>query len=111
MIEGLKLDVRAEELKTRIGARIAEHQARVDAYARQLKRLADIEPEPDDDDVVSEIRGGGSPRSAVERKHQQHSERVSLLTFLRDHLVEGEVYRLSQEDLRFAEFLPDRYGW
>ena len=111
MIEGLKLDVRTEELKTRIGARIAEHQAKVDGYARQLQRLVDIGPDPEDDSVLSEFRGGGSPRSAVERKHQQHSERVALLTFLRDHLVEGEIYRLSQEDLRFAEFLPDRFGW
>jgi hypothetical protein len=40
-----------------------------------------------------------------------HAERLALLTFLRDHLVAGEVYRLDEEDLKFAELLPDRYGW
>lgn len=111
MIEGLKLDVRAEELVARLDERVAVHQAKADAYSAQLRRLGAIGPDPEDDDVMADLRGNGSPRHSLERKHQQHSERIALLTFLRDHLVPGEVYRLSQEDLRFAEFLPDRYGW
>ena len=85
--------------------------AKVDAYAAQIRRLGDIGPDPEDNDVVAELRGGGSPRHSLERKHHQHKERAALLTFLRDHLVAGEVYRLDQEDLRFAELLPDWYAW
>jgi hypothetical protein len=111
MIEGLKLDVKAEELATRLDERIAAHTAKVEAYAAQLERLGDLGPDPSDDDVMSELRGRGSPRRSLERKHQEHRERVALLTFVRDHLVAGEVYRLDDQDLRFAELLPDRYGW
>ena len=82
MIEGLKLDVRAEELVARLDERAAAHQAKVDAYSAQLRRLGDLGPDPEDDDAVAELRGHGSPRHSLERKHQQHSERVVLLTFL-----------------------------
>ena len=61
--------------------------------------------------MVAELRGRGSPRHGLERKHQEHPARVALLTFLRDHLVAGEMYRLGEEDLRFGELLPDRFGW
>jgi hypothetical protein len=111
MIEGLKLDVRAEELVAKLDERVAMHRAKAEAYGAQLRRLGDIGPDPEDEDVVAELRGRGSPRHSLERKHHEHTERVALLTFLRDHLVGGEVYRLSDEDLRFAELLPDRYGW
>jgi len=111
MVEGLKLDVRAEELVARLDERVSAHRAKVDAYAAQLRRLGDIGPDPDDDDGMAELRGRGSPRRSLEQKHQQHTERAALLTFLRDHLVAGEIYRLSEEDLRFAELLPDRYAW
>ncbi len=61
---------------------------------------------------MAELRGRGSPRRGLEQQHQQHLERAELLTFLRNHLVSGEVYRLSEEDLRFAELLPtNRYTW
>jgi hypothetical protein len=111
VIDGLKLDVKSEELVARLDERIAVHRAKVEAYGAQLRKLGDIGPDPDDDDVVAELRGGGSPRHGLERKHQRHIERVEWLTFVRDHLVSGEVYRMSEEDLRFAELLPDRCRW
>ena len=111
MIHGLKLDVPAEELVTRLDERIARHRAKVDAYQAQLHRLGEIGPDPEDDDPVAELRGRGSPRSGLERKRQEHLERVELLTFLRQHLVTAETYRLSEEDLRFAELLPHGRYW
>ena len=112
MIQGLKLDVPAEELIARLDERVAMHRTKVEAFDAQLRRLGEIGPDPDDDDVLAELRGRGSPRHGLEQKHQQHLERAELLTFLRNHLVAGEVYRLSEEDLRFAELLPtNRYGW
>ena len=103
------IDADSQQLCKRVT--IAIHRAKVDAYGAQLRRLGDIGPDPEDEDVVAELRGGASARHSLERKHQQHTERVALLSFIRDHLVAGEVYRLREEDLRFAELLPDRYGW
>ena len=59
MIEGLKLDVRAEELVAALNERVATHRAKVDAYSAQLRRLGDIGPDPEDDDVVAELRDEG----------------------------------------------------
>ena len=39
----------------------------------------------------------------IERAHDQ----VETLTFLRDHIIETETYRLGEYDLRFADLLPD----
>jgi hypothetical protein len=42
---------------------------------------------------------------ALDRRRLYHHERAALLTFLRDHLVAGEVYRLSPDELRLAELI------
>jgi hypothetical protein len=110
MIEGLKLDIRADELMQRLDSRIAHHRAKADAYDSQLLKLGEIEPSLEDDDVMGALRGRESPRASLERKRHEHLERVEVLTFLREHIVNTEVYRLDEQDLRMAELLPDRFN-
>ena len=111
MIHGLKLDVGADELIQKIDDRLTHHQGRVAAYQLQLQKLDAIEPrDEDDDDPISSLRGRESPKESVERKAREHQERTEVLTFLRDHVVRGEVYRLDEDDLRAAEILPNRCG-
>ncbi len=113
MIEGLKLDVRAEELVRRLEERIAYHRSKAEAYGAQIEKLGEIPSigEEEEDDVVALTRGRESPRISLERKVKEHVDRAAILTFLRDHIVPGEVYRLSEQDLRMAEILPGRYPW
>jgi hypothetical protein len=112
MIEGLKLDVKADELVRLLNERIAHHQNRANTYEAQLRKLSAIQDDSDNDeeDVVAELRGRGSALHGVERKLRDHSDRAGVLTFVRDHIVRDEVYRLTEEDLRTIEVLPDRYG-
>ena len=112
MIEGLKLDVKAEELIQRPEERIAHHRSKAESYGLQLEKLGEIQPiVEEEEDVLSLTRGRESPRITLERKVKEHSDRAAILKFLRDHVVPGEVYRLSEHDLRLAEILPDRYAW
>ena len=110
MIEGLRLDVSAEELARRLSELIAWHESRASGCGHRLRRLGEIK------NGIQNIDGrlddlcwdGGYDRltQALAGKLMHHRERASLLEFLRDHLVEGEVYRLDLQDLRFAGLLP-----
>jgi hypothetical protein len=107
VIEGLKFDVSAEELSRRLGEAIASHESRVSGCERRLRRLEDIQRRTDLDPVGLGFDGGyPSLRAALDRRRAHHRDRALVLTFLRDHLVAGEVYRLNPDELRLAEVIP-----
>lgn len=111
MIQGLQLEVKAEELGERIGARIAHHKAQVKACEARLKELRTVrESLKEDRDTVLAIKGADIPGEAIARKLRKHEERAASLAFLRDHLVRGEVYRLNDHDLRLADLVPESVG-
>ena len=104
MIEGLKLDVSAEELAQRLSTLIAWHAFRAAGCDDRLQRLGRINSAFQNVDRYLDGIGwnGGQDRlaAALERKRTHHRGRASVLEFLRDHLVKGEVYRLAVQDLR-----------
>jgi hypothetical protein len=110
VIEGLKLDVSAEELAQRLSRLSAWHESRASGCDARLQRLAEINGELQNIDIYLDGLGwdGGyvGLHAALERKRTHHRERASALEFLRDHLVAGEVYRLDVKDLRFAGLVP-----
>lgn len=110
MIEGLKLDVSAEELAQRLSGLIAWHESRASGCDDRLQRLGEIKNEVQnidgDLDDLGWDRGFDRLRDALERKRTHHRDRASVLEFLRDHLVAGEVYRLDVEDLRLTGLIP-----
>jgi hypothetical protein len=109
MIEGLKLDVSGQELVERLARLIAWHESRVSGCNDRLQRLGEIEKAIQDIDrhldAIGWDSGYGGLIEALERKRTEHRERASLLEFLRDHLVAGEVYRLDVRDLQRAGLL------
>ncbi len=110
MIEGLRLDVSAEELVHRLSELIAWHESRAGGCDDRLQRLGEIKNGIQNIDAYLDDLGwdGGFDRlaQALARKLMHHRERASVLEFVRDHLVKGEVYRLDLQDLRFAGLLP-----
>ena len=103
MIDGLKLDVTADEIVKLLDERINEHVAGADADESNAQKLARTE----DDDDCCEDETPVSTR--LRRRAQRERERADALTFMRNHVVRGETYRLTAEDLRILELLPDRY--
>lgn len=113
MIEGLLIDVRADELTQRLDQRIAHHRAKASACEAQLAKF-DLAPDADDEDedgAMDAFCGPERSHTRLARKRAEHTTRAEMLTFIRDHLVPGEVYRLDEGDLRTAEILPRRGPW
>jgi len=106
MIDGLKLDVTADEIVSLLDDRISEHRANAvsdDENANKIetvKRPDGLEDELWEDDSSAVVR--------LRRRAQRERERAEALTFMRGHVIRGETYRLSTEDLRTLEILDGR---
>jgi hypothetical protein len=100
MIEGLKLTMTGDEVRKRLAERIKQHQELVAHYMKEAAR----EPDPEDDyDFVL-------PEHMCEYEQALHGWHVKALTYIREHIEGGEIYRLGPEDLAFGELLPEKPG-
>jgi hypothetical protein len=100
MIDGLKLDISADELVKLIDERITEHNENAQADDENARRLdgtrrANEADEWDDGDQGMRLR----------HRAQAERDRAGALTFMRNHVVRGETYRLSEDDLKTLEIL------
>lgn len=106
MIDGLRLDVSADEIVKLLDERIAEHRDNADADEANAKKL-DAVARPDD--LEEDIWADDSTGTArLRRRAQRERERMDALTFMRDHVIRGETYRLTNDDLRTLEILDNR---
>ncbi len=106
MIEGLRLDVTAEEIVKMLEQRIVEHTENAASDETDAKKLdATARTSDEDDECVDDISVG----TRLRRRAQRERERAEALGFMRDHVVRGETYRLTNDDLRTLEILPPRY--
>ena len=96
MIDGLKLLMRGEELRTRVSEKIERLQAAVEEYRKDL--------ETDSEDQTEEQTW--LPEHILEKMIDEREDRIHALTLIRDHVVSDEQYLLNQADLQFAELLP-----
>jgi hypothetical protein len=108
MIDGMRLDVSADEIATVLDLRIADYLSRAEADEHNAKKLESTEGGDDDDDDEIGVYGS-SAATRLRRRAQRARERRDALTFMRNHLVRGETYRLSADDLRVLEVLQERY--
>ena len=100
MIDGLKLTMTGEELRTLIEARVAEHHARAAHWQKEAAHAQSNE--------AIQV-----PEHICENEAALSEWRAERLTFLRDHLDPSEVYRLGETDLEFADLLreePELFG-
>ena len=100
MIEGLKLTMTGEEVRKRLAERIKHHEQLVAHYKKEAAR----EPDPKDEyDFVL-------PEHMCEYEQELHGWRAEALTYIREHVEGGEIYRLGPADLDFGELLPEKSG-
>jgi len=95
MIDGLKIQMTAAELASRLNERADWNDATGAEYEKQLR----LPPHARDDDRV--------PDHMLEHEAKEHRGRASTLRLLRDHLVPGETYLLCERDLQFADLVPE----
>ena len=99
MIEGLHFDIPADELESHLNDRHGHHTGRVETYAKQIKDF-------EDNKIEGMAYTNGDPIKAMKDKKAEHDSLVAKYAFLRDHVITGETYRLSEDDLRKIEMLP-----
>ena len=100
MIEGLKLTMTGEELRSRLDERVKDHESAVEHYKREATR----EPDPD---VEYDCP---LPEHMCEYEQEFHGWRAETLAYIREHIEAAEVYRLGPDDLEFGEILPQKPG-
>ena len=101
MIDGLKLTMTGEEIRSLIQERITDHRLRVAHWTEEAART--LEDQTEDHPLL--------PEHMCENEAERHEWRADVLTFLRDHLDPSEVYRLGEADLEFAGLLPEQPDW
>jgi hypothetical protein len=101
MIDGLKLTVTGEKLRTLLEQRIEDHQQRAERWKREQARTP--EEETEDEPLL--------PDHICANSAERHRWRAYVLGFIREHIDSSEVYRLGEADLTFGELLPEKPGW
>ena len=101
MIDGLKLTMTGEQLRSNLEGRIRWHQAEIRRVTTQLKKAESLEA---GSEVVYRTR-------LLEGEIGRAERQIEALSFIRDYVVADEVYRLGEYDLRFADLLPDEEPW
>ncbi len=96
VIDGLKLCMSGEELRSLVSERIARLEAAVATYRADLK----MDPKDQTDEHP------WLPEHILESMIDEREDRIHALSLIRDHVVAEERYLLSQADLQFAELLP-----
>ena len=97
MIEGLKIEIPTEELRAHIEGRARHHREKAEWYEGQVRNLRA--------GGLSEHHVSNDPVSSLERSEDSHRERAAFFSFLAEHLIEGETYRLTEDDLARLEFV------
>jgi hypothetical protein len=96
MIDGLKLTITGEELRSLLERRIDDHLRTADGWKREQERTP--EQATDDEPLL--------PDHMCANEAERHEWRAEVLEFLRDHIDAKETYRLGEDDLAFGELLP-----
>lgn len=94
MIDGLKIDVTAEELEGHLRERSEYHAGRSVAYKSQAVGVQEIQEEDGGPASYS-----NSPSRSLSESAENHRKKSAYYLFLADHIVRGETYRLTERDL------------
>ena len=100
-VDGLKLTIPGEQLRTMLQQRVDDHRERAASWRREQARTPDQQTE---DELLL-------PDHFCANEAERHDWRANVLTFIRDHVDAAAVYRLGEADLAFAELLPEKQSW
>ena len=99
MIEGLQIDISSEELKVHLAERAKYHRERAEWYNAQATSLRD---------GLRITHVTNDPVISLEDSTKRHQDNSAYFSFMAEHIIEDEIYRLPQDDLGRIE-LASRY--
>ena len=94
LIEGLKITVSADELRSHLQNKAEFHAEKAAFYGEQVAALRkEVLPSGQSNDPVSSLQGS----------ERQHRAKWAYFSFLASHVIPGEEYLLSERDLEAVE--------
>ena len=109
MINGLYIDVTSEELKTMLLGRLKYHQEKVVLYKEQVETMLKVDEKLKGDREAIGKTSTASPVDTLEQAVRKHENQVVYYKFMAEHVVQSEVYRLSENDLQRLGISGERY--
>jgi hypothetical protein len=97
MVEGLRLTIAGQEVRTLLQQRIDDLQERAARWSKAASG------EDDDTDQSGQV-----PEHICEHETERLLWRVQVLEFLRDHVDPDQSYLVGPADLAFGELLPPK---
>jgi hypothetical protein len=109
VVDGFRIEMTADELMQHLDTRIQHHRsAATDCDAKRI-RFEAVGSLPDEEESEAPFLGcWPGYGTELERRAESHRRKEATLTFLRDHVIAREVYRLGEHDLRLLELWPRR---
>jgi hypothetical protein len=109
VINGFRIEMTADELIRHLDGRIAHHRAAASECETKRIRFEAVGSLPEDEESEAPFLGIWPGYSAeLERRVEGHKRKEATLTFLRNHVIAHEIYRLGEHDLRLLELWPHR---
>lgn len=99
MIEGIKIDIPATELKALLKGRLEYHQERKAFYQKQYDLMAEAAKGDEERRSTLGKVSNSTPLESMQSSIEKHHNNIVYYTFLHDHVVPNETYRLEESDL------------
>jgi len=120
MIDGLRCDVKGTELKAHCGEKATFHSSEAKRYAEKLAFLHEtkatlirekgtINKEELSAQLDAKNFKGEAREDEIERSAKHHKELHKYFSYIGEHLVEGETYRLWVDDLKKLEIVSANF--
>lgn len=109
MIEGIHVDVLADEMKELLLGRKVHHEKKLSLYKQQLESMLATEAALKEETLSVGKFSNASPIKTMEESVERHTSCIAFYDFLAKHVVTGETYRLGQDDLRQLGIATSRF--
>lgn len=98
MITGLHVDIPGNEVKTLLEKKAERHAERLSVHKQNLKQIEDGPRER------RYLASGPDPADHARQAIDRHRYQLDLCTFMAEHVVVNEIYRVSHADLATLGF-------
>lgn len=109
MIEGLHFDVSSDEMTKILQERINQCNEKINLYELQAKAQDDLAKKYDEGKENDMPKVSNSQADNLRARISEYKQKVREYTFLLNHVIKNEVYRLERDDLQYLGIVQSRY--
>lgn len=100
MIDGLRIEMKSAEVVAHCLSRAAMHREKAETYAKRIAAVGE---------AMGEVAvASNDPAFNMKGKLDHHRKQLGFFSFIAEHVVPDDVYRLTEEDLGRLE-IASRY--